>query len=46
MKKRLSPVIKHLLVSCMGISFWVSITHASVLFFGEYAYPKKEDFKN
>lgn len=46
MKKRLSPVIKHLLVSCMGISFWFEITHASILFFGEYAYPKKEDFEN
>lgn len=46
MKKHLSPVIKHLLVSCMGISFWFEITHASLFFFGEYAYPKKEDFEN
>ncbi len=45
MKKYLSPIIKHALVSCIGFSYWVSITHASILFFGEYQYPQKEDYE-
>lgn len=45
MKKYLSSMLKHALVGCMGISFWFELTHASLFFFGEYEYPKKEDYE-
>lgn len=45
MKKLLSsPLLKHALVGCMAFSYWIDITQISVLFFGEYPYPKEEDF--
>lgn len=45
MKKLLaSPIVKNLLASCMILSLWVSNTHACILFFGEYPYPREEDY--
>ncbi len=45
MKKLLSsPVVKNVLVGCMLFTTWISSTHASIYFFGEYPYPKEEDY--
>lgn len=47
MKKLLSsPMFKNVLVGCMIFTTWISSTQSSILFFGEYAYPKKEDYEN
>ncbi len=46
MKKYLSPIIKHALVSCMGISFWFELTHASILFLVNINIPKRKIMKS
>lgn len=46
MKKYLSPIIKHALVSCIGFSYWVSITHASILFLVNINIPKRKIMKS
>lgn len=45
MKKRLlSPILRNALVSCMIFSTWINGFHACILFFGEYPYPRKEEY--
>jgi hypothetical protein len=44
MKRRKDNIIVGLLSCMMSYSFWISSTHPCILFFGEYEYPKKENY--
>ncbi len=45
MKKLLSsPLIKNALTGCMLFTTWIVSTRASLYFFGEYPYPKEENY--
>ena len=37
-------MLPKLLISLADFTWWIETNFSSVLFFGEYAYPKKEDF--
>lgn len=44
MKKYAKELFKLALTGCMVFGTWIPIHSACVLFFGEYEYPKKEDY--
>ncbi|MDE7334198.1 MAG: hypothetical protein K2O16_18620 [Lachnospiraceae bacterium] len=43
MKEKFVKLTKPLLAACMALTVWVSFDIASLLFFGEYEYPKNPD---
>lgn len=40
MKEKIVKLTKPLLLGCMALSFWATFDIASMVFFGEYEYPK------
>lgn len=44
MRRKIDSFIVGLLSCMMSCSFWISSTHPCILFFGEYEYPKKENY--
>ena len=40
------PSFKTLFTQLISLSRWVDVTHPCILFFGEYEYPKKEDYQD
>lgn len=46
MKQKFLTLCKNALTTCMALGTWFEFTQASFLFFGEYPYPKQEDYQN
>ncbi|MGN0365341.1 MAG: hypothetical protein ACI4E5_05300 [Suilimivivens sp.] len=42
MKEKIVKLTKPLLLGCMALSMWVTIDFTSIIFFGEYEYPKEQ----
>ena len=45
MKEKFVKLTKPLLMGCMALAFWASFDIASIIFFGEYEYPKNPSTK-
>lgn len=45
MKEKFVRLTKPLLLACMALTVWVSFDIASILFFGEYEYPKNPNIQ-
>lgn len=43
MKEKFVRLTKPLLSACMALTVWITIDIASMIFFGEYEYPKNPD---
>lgn len=44
MRSNIDKIVAGLLSCMISCSYWISSTYPCVLFFGEYEYPKKENY--